>query len=119
MNLTIKQKMILNSLKLILILAIVKPFAAIPHAHVKLPRLADPLKPSEDYTHSLVVDNDEPEQYHLYWKLVDNDEYLQFEVHCKTTGWAGFGLSPNGDMTGADIAIGWVDDITGKAHLRV
>ena len=112
--------MTLNLLKLVLILAIVKQLDANPHAHVPFaPRLLNPLTPSEDYTHSLVVDDDEPQQFHLYWKLIDNDEYIQFEVHCNTTGWAGFGLSPNGDMTGADIAIGWVEDATGKPHLRV
>lgn len=86
---------------------------------VPSPRALKPLEPSEDYTHSLVVDEDEPDLFRLYWKLVDNDEFLQFEVHCQTTGWVGFGLSPNGDMPGADIAIAWVDDQTGKAHLRV
>ena len=82
-------------------------------------RALKPLEPSEEYTYSLTVDEDEPEVYQLFWKLVDNDEYIQFEVHCQSTGWVGFGLSPNGDMPGADIAIGWVDDNDGKAHLRV
>lgn len=39
------------------------------------------LTPSEEYTHSLTVDEDEPEQYQLFWKLVDDDEFIQFEVH--------------------------------------
>jgi hypothetical protein len=76
------------------------------------------LKPSENYTHSRIVDDDEPSLYQIYWKLVENDESIQFEVHCKTLGWVGFGISPNGGMPGSDIALGWVD-IKGKAHLRV
>ena len=77
-----------------------------------------PLVPSESYTHSLEVDEDDPNLYRLFWKLVDNEKSLQFELHCKTSGWVGFGLSPNGDMTGADIAMSWVDS-NGKAHLLV
>ncbi len=81
-------------------------------------QIVKPLTASETYTHSLVVDDDIPEQYQLFWKLVDNDEFIQFEMHCKTTGWVGFGLSPNGDMPGADITIGWVDT-NGQVQLRV
>ena len=82
-------------------------------------RSLKPLKASEEYTHSLIVDEDEPLIYQIFWKLVDKDEFIQFEVHCQSTGWVGFGLSPNGDMAGADIAIGWVNDNDGKAYLRV
>ena len=57
------------------------------------------LVPSETYTHSLIVDVDEPEQYQIFWKLI-NEEEIQFEVHAKTIGWVGMGLSPDGGMTG-------------------
>jgi len=77
-----------------------------------------PLVPSESYTHSLEVDEDDPNLFRLFWKLVDNEKSIQFELHCKNTGWVGFGLSPNGDMKGADIAMSWVDS-NGKAHLLV
>jgi len=77
-----------------------------------------PLVPSESYTHSLEVDEDDPNLYRVFWKLVENEKSIQFEIHCKTTGWVGFGLSPNGDMTGADIAMSWVDS-SGKAFLLV
>ena len=40
-----------------------------------------------------------------------------FEVHAKTTGYVGFGLSHNGAMRGSDIVIGWVKE--GKAFLEV
>ena len=75
-----------------------------------------PLEPSEDdYTHSLEVDEDNPEQYQLFWKIINEDE-IQFEIHCKTTGWVGLGLSPNGGMAGSDIVIGWVKN--GKPYLK-
>ncbi len=61
-------------------------------------RALSPLKPSENYTHFLVVDEDEPNQFSVFWKY-DNDE-IEFEVHCKSKGWCGLGFSPNGGMKG-------------------
>ena len=58
-----------------------------------------PLVPSEAYTNSLFVDENVPEQYQIFWKLI-NEEEIQFEVHAKTIGWVGMGLSPDGGMTG-------------------
>ena len=75
-----------------------------------------PLTPSESYTHSIQADEDDDKLYKLYWKLINNDNEILFELHCKTTGWVGFGLSPNGNMMG-DFAIGWVDQI-GNPHLK-
>ena len=43
---------------------------------------------------------------------------LIYQITCETTGWIGLGLSPNGGMTGADIAIGWITS-DGKAYLQV
>ena len=74
-----------------------------------------PLEPSENYTHNLIVDEDIQDQFQVFWKLINDDE-IQFEVHCKTTGWVGMGLSPNGGMGGSDIVIGWVKD--NKAYLK-
>ena len=64
----------------------------------------EPLVPSEDYTHSLDVDEDRPSQYLVLWKLVNKDE-IQFEIHVKTNGWIGMGISPNGGMAGNDYFI--------------
>ena len=106
----IKFKMMITKIGLILILAVISQASA-----ASLP-LA-PLKPSEEYTHSTVIDEENPSQYAVYWKLINKEE-IQFEVHCRTTGWVGFGLSPNGGMNGADIAIAWVDGSTGSAQLK-
>ena len=75
-----------------------------------------PLSPSESYTHTLDADDDDAKLYRVYWKLINNDKEILFELHCKTTGWVGFGLSPNGAMMG-DFAIGWVDK-NGKSYLK-
>ena len=93
-----------------------------------------PLVPTEnDYTHQLIVDEDNPNQYVLFWKMINEDE-IQFEAHCKSIGWigkksliilniliylhvSGFGISSNGGMDGADLAIGWVKN--GVAVLKV
>ncbi len=59
-----------------------------------------PLVPSEDgYSSSIIVDEDNPEQYQIFWKLLGKSE-IQFELHCKTNGWVGWGISNNGGMTG-------------------
>jgi hypothetical protein len=58
-----------------------------------------PLEPSEPYTHSINMDEDDKSLYKLFWKILNNDE-IQFEIHCRTTGWVGLGFSPNGNMEG-------------------
>jgi hypothetical protein len=51
--------------------------------------------------------------YRLYWNYTSTDFIA--EVHVKTSGWVGFGLSPNGGMGNADIYIGWIDS-NGRAN---
>ena len=75
-----------------------------------------PLEPSEIYTHHDSVFDSDPSQYHVYWKILSNDQ-IQFEVHVKTLGWVGLGVSTNGGMKGSDIVIGWYD--TSGPHLMV
>ena len=45
-----------------------------------------------DYIHSLELLEDDV--YTVFWKY--DDTTITFEVHAKTLGWVGFGLSPNG-----------------------
>ena len=35
---------------------------------------------------------------------------ITFQVHVEALGYVGFGISPNGGMTEADVVIGWVLD---------
>lgn len=76
-----------------------------------------PLVQSEnDYTHKTIINEKNPSQYVLFWKLIGNDE-IQFEIHCKTNGWVGMGISSISGMEGADLVMGWIKD--GVAVLKV
>lgn len=59
--------------------------------------------PSEDYTRELVLK--EPDIYKVFWKY--DDKTITFEIHAKTKGWIGFGISPNGGMPGSDVVMFW------------
>ena len=48
--------------------------------------------------------------YYLYWSFDLVAETISFAVCVQTTGWCGVGLSPNGQMPGSDVVIGWVDE---------
>ena len=48
--------------------------------------------------------------YELYWTFDNAAETISFAVYVQTTGWVGFGLSPNGQMPNSDVVIGWVDN---------
>ena len=56
------------------------------------------LVPSENYTQSFAVDKLNPDDYIVFWKIVANE--IVIEIHCKTIGWVGIGLSPDGNMIG-------------------
>jgi hypothetical protein len=55
--------------------------------------------------------------YRFYWNLSSSD--LIGEIHVKTNGWVGFGLSPNGGMHGSDVIIGWINDNDGSVNFTV
>ena len=61
--------------------------------------------PTAAYANSQIIVG--PDVYILYWNYTDTD--ITFEVHAKTTGWVGFGISPNGDMKNSDVIIAWID----------
>ena len=55
------------------------------------------------------------------WKFAEEafiyiNQFL-VQMHGRTNGWIGVGLSPNGGMIGADIFIGWVKN--GEAFITV
>lgn len=59
----------------------------------------DPAMPFMEYldSHHLV---------RLKWGFDDQTGTITFTLIINTTGWVGFGLSPNGGMQGSDIVIG-------------
>ncbi|XP_070572311.1 DBH-like monooxygenase protein 1 homolog [Ptychodera flava] len=65
-----------------------------------------PVPTSQDYTHNVIVDGHD--NFHVFWKF-DNTT-ITFEMHVRTTGWVGFGFSPDGGMPGSDMVMGWVTD---------
>jgi hypothetical protein len=68
------------------------------------------------WMHSITLDPHN--KYHLKWYFDDHKQRITFNVVVETTGWVGFGISPNGGMAGSDLVIGWVDD-NGVTHFHV
>ena len=53
------------------------------------------------------------DDYTLYWTFNNDALNIRFAVRVRTTGWVGFGLSPNGQMPQSDVVIGWVNSSGG------
>ena len=58
------------------------------------------------------------DSYELFWRFDRDLKNITFAVRVNTTGWVGFGLSPNGGMVNSDVVIGWVD-ASGQGYLHV
>ncbi|XP_074647536.1 uncharacterized protein LOC141903331 [Tubulanus polymorphus] len=58
---------------------------------------------------------DERDTVHMYWAVKNN--LIIFRVSVPTNGWFGFGISPDGNMPGSDVVVGWMDINTTKARL--
>ena len=54
-----------------------------------------------------------PYIYYIYWNFTQTS--ITGEVHVKTSGWVGFGLSPDGGMLNSDVFVGW---ITSDGHVN-
>lgn len=61
--------------------------------------------PTENYSN--FVDLVENGKYRLYWNF--NTTYFIGEIHVRTNGWVGFGLSPDGRMNQSDAIVGWIN----------
>ena len=69
--------------------------------------------------HKTVLLNDQGQFYELYWNYsIAAPGTIHFAVNVSTTGWVGFGVSPNGQMPGSDVVIGWVA-ANGKIYFHV
>ena len=60
----------------------------------------------EEYRFSAILGDG----YALHWNFDLEKQTIGFAVNVSTTGWVGFGLSPNGQMPQSDVIIGWVDN---------
>ena len=70
----------------------------------------------QQYTYHVQLDRDG--RYYMFYSIDEGESLLLIAVRVQTTGWIGLGLSPNGQMPGSDVAIGWVDN-AGKSFLQV
>ncbi|XP_058469419.1 DBH-like monooxygenase protein 2 homolog isoform X1 [Solea solea] len=64
---------------------------------------------ASDYTLPFMVNLDQERKVCLKWGFDNQKGEIEFKLVVNTTGWIGFGFSPNGDMIGADIVIGGVN----------
>ena len=73
---------------------------------------------SSKYPFQKVLFDGQGQFYGLYWNYSITAGTIHFAVNVSTTGWVGFGVSPNGQMPGSDVVIGWVA-ADGKSYFHV
>ena len=71
---------------------------------------------SEQYTYNVQLDNEG--RYTMFYDYDTDLGILRIAVLVQTTGWVGLGISPNGQMPGSDVVMGWVDN-NGRGFLQV
>ena len=71
---------------------------------------------SEQYTYNVQLDNEG--RYTMFYSYDTESSILRIAVLVQTTGWIGLGISPNGQMPGSDVVMGWVDS-SGQSFLQV
>ena len=71
---------------------------------------------AEQYTYTVQLDTGG--RYTIFYSYDKELSLLRIAVLVQTTGWIGLGISPNGQMPGSDVVIGWVDN-NGTAFLQV
>ena len=71
---------------------------------------------SVQYTYNAQLDNEG--RYKMFYSYDTELSILRIAVLVQTTGWIGLGISPNGQMPGSDVVMGWVDR-NGQEFLQV
>ena len=71
------------------------------------------------FSATLLKDSSGQPIYELQWSFDVVQQTITFNVLVKTTGWVGFGLSPNGGMIGSDVVTGWVNSTGAYLQVRV
>ena len=72
---------------------------------------------SSRYAFSSTLYNRNGDTYVLHWNFSTAERTIAFAVNVSTTGWVGFGLSPNGGMVNSDVVMGWVSN--GRTYFHV
>ena len=70
---------------------------------------------SEQYTYNAQLNGD---RYTMFYSYDADMSILRIAVLVQTTGWIGLGVSPNGQMPGSDVVMGWVNN-SGQVFLQV
>ena len=71
----------------------------------------------DEYTFSSTLYDRDGDTYVIHWNFDATMRTISFAVNVSTTGWVGFGISPNGGMVNSDVVIGWVSN--GRAYFHV
>ncbi|CAF1194209.1 unnamed protein product [Rotaria sp. Silwood1] len=79
-----------------------------------LDAISSPIPPYTNYTYATEL---QPNLADLWWSIDDLRKEITFEFHINTTGWIALGISPAGGMIGADIGLGWIDQL-GQLHFE-
>ena len=69
------------------------------------------------YPFRVVLFDQNDQYYGLHWNFTRETQSIYFAVNVSTTGWVGFGLSPNGQMPASDVVIGWING--GQTYFHV
>ena len=72
---------------------------------------------STRYAFSSTLYDRNGDTYVLHWNFSIAERTIAFAVNVSTTGWVGFGLSPNGGMANSDVVMGWVSN--GRTYFHV
>ena len=70
------------------------------------------------YRDGVTLYNHAGRTFTAYWDADIDQQTIYFAVNVSTTGWVGFGISPDGGMPRADVVIGWISR-DGRQHFRV
>lgn len=65
------------------------------------------------WDHSVYLNDD----YRMLWTSRQSNNEITIEVQVRTHGYVGLGFSPNGERSGSDVAIGWIDK--GQTYFQV
>ncbi|CAF3621444.1 unnamed protein product [Rotaria sp. Silwood1] len=76
--------------------------------------ITSPILPYTTYNHSVELKTNIAD---LWWTTNELKQEILFELHIHTTGWIALGISPSGGMNGADISVGWVDQL-GNVYIQ-
>ena len=74
---------------------------------------------SSRYAFSTTLYDRNGDTYVLHWNFSTAERTIAFAVNVSTTGWVGFGISPNGGMMNSDVVMGWVRDERAYLHVSL